>query len=318
MKRCRIGIIGPGNIATTVASALIGIEELQLVAVASRDLAKAQAFKEKFNVEKAYGSYQELYQDQNVDLVYIATPHGFHHDQMMEAISYHKNILCEKAFCLNRQEAEEVIAYAKAQDVFIAEAMLPAYLSSREVIKNLLKEGLIGEITHYHGVFGTPIWHVERVHEASLGGGALLDIGLYPLYFALDQFGFDARIEQVYMNEVGGVDQSETIILRYPNRLKATITASTSESLGIYGEIIGTKGSIYIENIARPEWIEVRDHNHELVKRIAPLRTTSGYEAEFLACAKAIEAGLKETTEMPATDTLALLDYMDRIRWFHP
>ena len=318
MNCSRIGIIGPGNIATTVATALIGIEELQLYAVASRDLAKAQMFKEKFKVEIAYGSYQELYQDPNVDLVYIATPHAFHHDQMMEAISYHKNILCEKAFCLNRQEAEEVICYAKSQEVFIAEAMLPAYLSSREVIKNLLKEGLIGEVTHYHGVFGTPIWQVERVHEASLGGGALLDIGLYPLYFALDQFGFDARIEQVYMNEIGGVDQSETIILRYPNRLKATITASTSEALGIYGEIIGTKGSIYIENIARPEWIEVRDRNHELVKRIAPLRTTSGYEAEFLACAKAINAGLKETTEMPTTDTIALLDYMDRIRWFHP
>lgn len=312
----RIGFLGPGNIAHVVVNSLKDDPNLTLYAVASRDIEKAKEFCENYGFQVAYGSYEELYSDPLVDLIYIATPHSFHYEQMMAAIAHHKNVLCEKAFCLNHREATQVFAAAEHAGVFVAEAMVPAYQSSRTIIDDLLKEEPIGDLISYHGVFGASIWHVPRVHEKALGGGALLDIGLYPLYFALSHFGDDPRIEQVYLQEVNNVDQSETIILRYPNRLKATITASTVENLGMYGEIFGNNGSIYIENIARPEWIEIRNNKHEVEKRIANLRVGSGYLEEFMAAKEDILAGRKTSSRMKKEDTLTLLDYLDRIRWF--
>ena len=316
-RMIRIGFLGPGAIASVMADVLKKVPLVELYAVASRDLERAEAFKKIHKFSVAYGSYDDLYGDPSVDLIYIATPHAFHYEQMMAAIAHHKNIICEKAFCLNRKEAEAVFLAAEEAGVFVAEAMIPAYLPSRVIIDEVIKENLIGDLLSFHGVFGAPLWHVKRVREKDLGGGALLDIGVYPLYFVLTHFGPTPRIEQVYLNEVNGVDQSETIIMRYDNRFKVSITISAVESLGIYGEIIGTNGSIYIENIARPEWIEVRNQQHEVIKRLDASQMINGYECEFIRCVEDIKAGKLTSSAMKKEDTIMLLDYLDRIRWFH-
>src|SRR5690554_6492327 len=190
-----LAVLGPGNIAQVVMEAIQGKVDIHFYAVASRDIKKAQAFQAKYGFEVAYGSYEELYQDDNVDLVYIATPHAFHYQQMKECIKHKKNILCEKAFTLNLKEAEEILDLAKEHQVFVSEAMLTAYLPSRKLIQDILDSKIIGELLEYKGVFANKLMHVERVVTKSLGGGSLLDIGIYPLYFAISTFGKDFKLE---------------------------------------------------------------------------------------------------------------------------
>jgi predicted dehydrogenase len=189
-KILKLGIIGAGNIASVVSKALNGFPHIRKYAVASRNYERASIFRVDYGFDKAYGSYDELIYDNNIDLVYIATPHAFHYEQMLACIEHKKPVLCEKAFCLNYQQAEEVIRKARENHVFVCEAMCPAFLPSRKILNDLLHSGIIGEVKSSYSVFGNYLLNVERVREKNLGGGALLDIGIYPLYFTLSTFGY--------------------------------------------------------------------------------------------------------------------------------
>ena len=155
----RIGIIGCGNIAGTLASTMVKMGDgIQLVAAASRDIAKAEEFASRFGIEKAYGSYEELYQDEDIDLVYIAVPHSHHKKEMIDAINHGKAVLCEKAFCVNAAEAEEVFALAKEKRVFVAEAIWTRYMPSRKRIDEIISSGQIGRVVSISANLGYKIF----------------------------------------------------------------------------------------------------------------------------------------------------------------
>jgi len=313
-KKLNLGIIGPGKIAATIAKALDNIKGINKYSVASRSIERAQEFKNNFGFIKAYGSYKEMLEDDNVDLVYIATPHSFHYQNMLMCIEHKKNIICEKAFCLNEKQASEVIKKAKENNVFICEALCTAFLPSVKILNDLLESNIIGEVTSSYSVFGANLLGVERVIKKELGGGALLDIGIYPLFFTLNTFGFNCVIEDVKMKMYNDVDESEIVTLSYPNKVKCIIEASIRDNLGMYSDIFGTKGKIHIENIGRPEFIDVYDNDNNLIKHIDNLRNTSGYEYEFISCMNAINSDKLETDEMTHDKTLKLLEFMDKIR----
>ena len=312
-RHINLGVLGPGNIAHTVIKAIKDVEGINKYAVASRTMEKAEAFKNEFNFTKAYGSYEELLQDDKVDLVYIATPHAFHYEQMLMCIKYKKNIICEKAFCLNANHAKHILDLAKENNIFITEALLTGFLPSRAVINELLESSIIGEVKSFYGVFGNELMHVERVINKDLGGGALFDIGIYPLYFCLSTFGWNPTIIDKQIEMYNDVDKHLIVKFKYPNNIEATVETSISENLGIFGEITGTKGKIIIQNIARPDKIEVYDNNGKLIKKIEDLRSTTGYEYEFIEARDTILEGKIETKAMPHKDTIRLLECIDMI-----
>lgn len=308
-----LAVLGPGKIAEVVMEAIKGKVDLHFYAVASRDINRAKAFQEKHHFEVAYGSYEELYLDDAVDLIYIATPHAFHFAQMKECIKHKKNILCEKAFTLNLAETEEILSMAKEYQVFVAEAMLTAYLPSKKLLQDILKTGIIGELVEYKGVFANKLMHVERVVNKSLGGGSLLDIGIYPLYFAISTFGKDFFIENIQIKPFQGIDETAQFTLKYPNGFKANIYSSISEDAGIYCEILGTKGRMYIENVARPSKIVIYDIDGKIIRKYENIRETSGYEYEFIACVDAIQQDKIETPYMQHEDTRILMKTMEQV-----
>ena len=182
----RIGIVGCGNIAHTLAGVMTRLpEHMRIEAVAARDGHRARSFADEFGVAKAYGSYEELYSDDDVDLVYVATPHSHHMQCMLDALSHGRHVLCEKAFCVNARQAEAVFALARERHLFVAEAIWTRYMPSRRMISDIIESGRIGRVTTITANLGYSIIHKPRIADPALGGGALLDIGVYPLNFVL-------------------------------------------------------------------------------------------------------------------------------------
>ena len=172
----KIGILGAGHISRSVAPTLVAMPEIECYAVASRSLEKAEGFAREFGFAKAYGSYEEMLADPLVELVYVATPHSHHFEHMMLCIDHGKNILCEKAFTVNGMEARAIQKAAAEKGVFVAEAIWPRYMPSRNVIRSVLESGIIGTPNTLTGNLSYDIDEVRRIREPELAGGALLDI----------------------------------------------------------------------------------------------------------------------------------------------
>ena len=180
----KVGILGAGRIAATMAKTLNGMKEAEAYAVASRSPEKAEEFARKNHVEKAYGSYEEMLADEEVELVYIATPHSHHLEHGKLCISYGKPVLCEKSFTANAAQARELLDYAAEKKVFITEAIWTRYMPSRKMIDDIIASGELGEIKMISANLGYELTDKERMLRPDLAGGALLDVGVYTLNFA--------------------------------------------------------------------------------------------------------------------------------------
>ncbi len=310
MKKIKFAVLGPGRIAEIVLNAIKEKVDFTYYAVASRDINRATSFMNKHGFSKAYGSYEELYRDELVDLIYIATPHAFHYEQMKECIIHKKHVICEKPFTINATQTEEVLSLANKNKVLVAEALMTAYLPSRNVIKNILDSKEIGDLISYNGVFAYPLMHVERVVTKSLGGGTLLDIGIYPLYFAISMFGTNFEIKDIQIKQLNDIDSSTSFNLYYPNGFRANIYTSIEEDKGAYGDVFGTNGRIHIENICRPSKIIIYDQFGNVKRSIS---FENGYEYEFQAVLNALTNGKLECPEMTQKDTLFLMKTTDKI-----
>jgi predicted dehydrogenase len=309
----KLGILGPGKIARVVADALSHEPSIELYAVGSTSYERAIEFKEHYHMKKAYGSYIELVKDEDVELIYIATPHAFHYEHMKLCLTNGKHIVCEKAFTLSTKDAIEIFKLAEEKHLFITEAMVPAYLPSTKVIDELLAQQVIGDIIEVYACFGVNLMHVDRVVKKELGGGAMYDIGIYPLFFFLNHFGFDSAIQDKQVEYQNNVDIYARVTLLNKNKIKGVIETRIDQNIGIYGIIKGTKGSIYIENIARPEFIVVKDNNNQIIKRFDSLRNTSGYEYEFRGATEAIIHNQIQTLSMPHFHSIKLLQLIEEI-----
>ena len=311
----KIGILGAGNISRKVAPALVALPEIECYAAASRELDKAEAFAREFGFEKAYGSYEEMLSDPQVELVYVATPPSHHFEHMMLCLEHGKHVICEKAFTLNARQAETVFAAAKARGLYAAEAIWTRYMPSRGLIQDVLDSGVIGKPNTLTANLSYVIGGVRRIWDPALAGGALLDIGVYGLNFALMHFGSDiVRVDSSVAKMDTGVDGMEVITLHYRDGRMAVLTHSVycrSDRMGI---IHGDKGYLVVENINNPQSVQVFDCNDNLVARYAVPEQVNGYEYEFSEAVRCIREGKLEPDSIPHADTIHVMEMMDSLR----
>lgn len=311
----KIGVLGAGAIANKVISAVVQLDKIQCWAVASRDLEKAQAFAEKYGFPKAYGSYEELVSDPEVELVYVATPHSHHFDHIMLCLTHGKAVLCEKAFTLNAEQAKKIKEYAQERQLYTAEAIWTRYMPSRKMIQELLDSDVIGKPNTLTANLSYVIADKKRIYDPALAGGALLDIGVYGLNFALMHFGNDiVRVESSVAKMDTGVDGMETITLHYRDGRMAVLTHSVycrSDRMGI---IHGDKGYLVVENINNPQSIRVFDTEDRLLARYDVPEQVNGYEYEFREAARCIGEGKLEADSIPHRNTMEVMELMDSLR----
>ncbi len=311
----RIGIIGAGHIAGKVSKTLRQMDEVRCYAVAARELWRAAAFAGENGFEKSYGSYEALVRDPEVELVYVATPHSFHYPHVKLALEHGKHVLCEKSFMLNAREAEELTTLARQKGLLLAEAIWTRYMPFSKTIKEVVDSGVIGNARMLSANLGYPVDWKERLIKPELGGGALLDLGVYCLNFALMYFGSDiADIRTACVKGESGVDMQETIALIYRDGRIANLHATAWCATDRQGVIGGDKGFLVVDNINNPTSATAWDrYGTQLGHWEAPPRI-SGFEYEFLACRDAIAHGRCEPADMPHSETLKVMRLMDTLR----
>ena len=311
----KIGILGAGKIAHSVVPAMIALAEIECCAVASRDFEKAKAFAQQYGFQKAYGSYEEMLCDPDVELVYVATPHSHHFEHMMLCMEHGKAVLCEKAFTMNAQQARKIQEYANEHGIFAAEAIWPRYMPSRKIIDDVIASGIIGKVNTLTANLSYVIHQVPRIYEPALAGGALLDIGVYGINFALMHFGTDIeRVESSVQMTSTGVDAMETITIFYKDGRMAVLTHSIYARSDRKGIIHGDQGYIVVENVNNPQSVSVYDVNDQLIAHHPVPEQINGYEYHFAECARALEEGWKESRSMPLADSVYMMEFMDGLR----
>lgn len=310
-----LAILGAGKIAHTMARTVKQMEDVNLYAVASRSMERAEAFAKEYGVEKAYGSYEEMLQDKNVDLVYIATPHSHHCEHMKLCADYGKPMLCEKAFTVTAKEAEEAIAYAKERNILVAEAMWVRYMPMTKTLKEILASGRIGEVIGLTANLGYAIMDKERIFRPELGGGALLDLGVYTLNFATTVFGDDVKkIDSSVVKHDTGIDKKEFVNLTYENGEMAGLFNTAETVSDRKGVIYGTKGYIMVDNINNYEAFHIYNQQHELEETIERPEQITGFEYQVRACKRALEEGKLECEEMPHAHTIKIMQIIEEVR----
>ena len=311
----RMGIIGAGKIASSMGKTLQGMDTVKRYAIAARDYERAKVFAEQYEFDKAYGSYEEMLLDPMVDLVYVATPHSHHYDQVKMCLEHGKHVLCEKAFTVNEKQARDLFAMAKERKLLLTEAIWTRYMPMRKPLEEVLASGVIGNPYMLTANLSYIIDWKERIKKPELAGGALLDIGIYTLNFASMAFGDD--IEKITgtatFNEYG-MDMQENITILYKDGRMAALNASARSLSDRRGIIYGDKGYIETENINNCEGIKVFDTERKQIACYETPKQITGYEYEVEACVYAIEHGELECPEMPHEETLRMLRWMDELR----
>lgn len=311
----KLAILGPGRIAHTVAPALVALPEIECYAVASTNLERAQAFAVKFGFQKAYGSYEEMLRDPQVELVYITTPHSHHYEQMMLCLEHGKHVICEKAFTVNAHQAKKVFALAKEKGLYVAEAIWTRYMPSRKIIQAILDSGVIGKLNVVTGNLSYKIDYKERLVDPALAGGALLDVGIYGLNFALMHFGNDIdRVESSVQMTPSGVDGMESITIFFKDGRMAVLNHSMYARSDRKGIFHGDKGYVVVENINNPNAVNVYNDNDELLAHYDVPEQINGYEYEFKEAVRCIAAGKTESDSMSAAESIFVMELMDTLR----
>lgn len=315
MGKIKMGFLGAGDMAETMAQTVVQMPELEPWAVAARDGGRAEAFREKYGFARSYDSYEALAADPEVELVYIATPHSHHARQAIMCMEAGKGVLCEKAFTGNARQAEEVLAYSAAHKVFITEAIWTRYMPFSRTINEVLASGVIGKPTLLTANLGYVISHVPRIQDPALAGGALLDLSVYPINFASMIFGGEIEeLSTACTFTPSGVDGMDSITLRFEGGEMAVLTSSMYSRMDRKGIVYGDKGYIVVDNINNPEGLHVMNLDWEEVAAYRAPTQISGYEYELLACVKALREGHIECPEMPHGETLRIMKLMDEIR----
>lgn len=311
----KMGILGAGNIGGMMARTIEGMENVESYAVAARDYKKAKSFAEQYGVEKAFGTYEDMLMDPEVELVYVATPHSHHYEHMKLCLKYGKNILCEKAFTANAREAKEILKEAKEKKLLVAEAIWTRYMPMRKTLDEIMASGVIGDITSLTANLGYVVGHLPRMEEPSLAGGALLDLGVYPINFASMAFGDKIKkVSSISVMTDKGVDASNSITLIFEDGKMAQIHSNMMAATDRTGMIFGSKGYIQVQNINNCEGIRVFDTEHQLVKEYETPKQITGYEYEVEACMEAMNKGELECRQMPHSEIIRIMELMDSLR----
>ncbi|MEK0245665.1 Gfo/Idh/MocA family oxidoreductase [Bifidobacterium mongoliense] len=322
-RKIKVAILGAGGIAHAMALTLNRMADdprytnlVEPYAVAARDGERAADFARQYGLPVSYGSYEEILADPEVDLVYIATPHSLHAEQGEQCLRAGKNILVEKSFTANTAQAERLLATARETGLLCTEAIWTRYMPSRTIIHDLLASGIIGEIRTVSANLGYTITGKARLTDPALAGGALLDVGVYPLNFVdmiLEGRPYD-RMATAMTPYQTGVDAQSTTTLFYPDTVMAVSYSSMVSISDRDGVVWGTDGHLICRNINDISAVDVYDRDYRLVKHVDMPEQLTGYEYEVASAANAILDGARECPEAPHTDTLRIMRLMDDIR----
>lgn len=317
MKNINWGIIGLGKMARIFAEDLVQVETARLYAAASRTKDKATAFATDFNAEKAYSSYEQLIEDEKIDVVYIATPHAFHFDLAMQSLRAKKHVLCEKPMCMNLQQTQELIAEAKKQKRFLMEAIWTRFMPSTKKVIALLNEKRIGNLISIEADFGIkPVFDSDsRLFKKSLGGGSLLDIGIYPVFLSLLCLGKPSKINAMARKTTTGVDNSCNMLFDYVSGEKAILKSNFESETPCEAELFGSKGSIKMHSrFHQSEKIEVLDEHRNTVEIFELPYQGNGYIDEIEEVNSCIHEGKTESDLLPLEFSLHLAQILDGVK----
>ncbi len=312
----RWGIIGSGNIASQFARGLQSVPDAELLAIGSRAQASADEFGDEFNIPRRYPTYEQLAHDPDVDAIYISTPHPFHYANAMLCIEAGKAVLCEKPFALNAREATEMIAAARAKGTFLMEAMWTRFIPAFREVKARIDDGEIGDLQRIRAAFGfrTEYDPQHRLFSPKLGGGALLDVGIYPISLASYYFGQPSRIDSAVRFAPTGVDEYAALICTYDSGYIAELATATRTEMINDAEIGGTEGVIRI----LPPWFVPQNgyivHKGDSEQHYQPEFVGNGYNYEAQEVARCLREGLLESPVITLDETLAIMQTLDNIR----
>lgn len=315
-KKIRWGILGTGWIAEKMVEAIAAVDDASLVAVGSRTSEKANEFARRFNVGTAHGSYEALANDPHVDVVYIATPNTLHCDNTIMCLRNGKAVLCEKPFAMNENEVLRMISTAREHNLFLMEAFWTRFLPSISKVRELIASGVLGEVRHIksdHAKFRT-FDPDNRAFNKSLGGGSLLDIGIYPVFLTLLLWGEPDQIDSVPYIGSTGVDESLALTFKYNDGRIATLYSSFTVDSTVETHICGTDGRLKMsrwwfcpvpmelaKGEGQPEKIELNYRGN-------------GYNYEVEEVDRCLRARKMESEILPLDFSLRLIRLLDRIR----
>ncbi|HZZ74377.1 MAG TPA: Gfo/Idh/MocA family oxidoreductase [Puia sp.] len=319
MEIIRWGILGCGRIARKFASDLTLVDGAELSAVAARRIEDAQVFAKEFPARHVHGSYKDLVTNPAVDVIYVASPHALHHEHTLLCLNHQKAVLCEKAFALNLRQAKEMVEVSRNRKVFLMEALWSKFLPQYNKLQELIAAGELGEIKSILVNFGfipqPPV--PARLFDPALGGGSLLDIGIYNVFLVLSILGRPDTIEASMTPGPDGVDEQCASLFKYKNGAMAQLFSSLSSNLGTDADISGTKSRLrltarFYAPSATIELYSGREDSREII----PVHKEggSGYQYEARHVGECLRKGLTESPVMSHNDSLLIMETMDRIR----
>ena len=316
MKKYKWGILTAGKMSAKFVKALKLLDNAKLYAVAARDISKAKMFAQEYGIKKYYGSYDELATDSEVEIIYIASPHSYHFEHTMLCLKNRKAVLCEKAFSLNALEAQVMIDEARKQNVFLMEALWPPFQPIYKKTKELLLKGNIGKLMHIDAKFGfqPPYDPSDRKFNLSLGGGSLLDIGIYPVHDVLYYMGVPDYVTAKATFTDLGVENSINIIFGFNDGRTASVFSSFKAAAGIGCTLYGENGNL--------SFSRGRDMSQQLTMAVngkTPVDFSfipegMGYHFEADEVMRCVEQGKIESPVAPHSYTLQLISILDKVR----
>ena len=317
MKKIRWGILGTGTIAHKFASDLQFVENAELVAVGSRSLENAKIFAEEFNIKLSFESYKELAECDQIDIVYIATPNNLHHPNTLLCLNNGKAVLCEKPLALNEKQVLEMIALAHQKNLFLMDALWTKFLPHYRKMTEIVKSGTLGELKVVLANFGF-LANAEphsRLLNPALGGGSLMDIGIYNIFTTLDILGEPDQINVSINSTEQGIDEQCAVIFKYNNGAMASLFSSISANLGTEVEISGTLGRL---KLTTPFYDSTSVLEYYLDGKKTVIETEKeeglGYQYEARHATNCLLNGMTESTVVPHAESILLMQTLDKIR----
>ncbi len=315
-KTIKWGILATGNIANSLAEAIADSKGGKVVACASRSQEAADRFGKKWKIKRCYQGYEALAADPDVEIIYIATPHNLHYENMKMCLSAGKHVLCEKPLTLNAKESAEMIALARSKGLFLMEAVWMRFTPAIQQLRKWVHDGLIGDVRLITADFNFnhPFDPKHRLYNPELGGGALLDLGIYPLSFTTNLLGFPDHIDTRATIGSTGVDEFGAYLLDYANGAKALLSSGMRTNRPISALVSGSLGSIEVPHMfLRPDHLVVHLDGKKPKKHKLPYRS-NGYIHEVEAVHACLNAGQTECDVMPLDETQQMMALFDRLR----
>jgi predicted dehydrogenase len=316
-KKYNWAILGCGKIAKKFSNDLKLLPNANLYAAASRTFQRAKDFSQELGFEKAYGSYEEMVADPKVDAVYVATPHSHHHEHTLLCLNQKKAVLCEKAFAMNKNEVEEMIACARKNNTFLMEAFWTMFQPSFNKAMEIVNSGELGKlkIVRSDFAFNATFDKSKRLYNVKLGGGSLLDIGIYPVFAALTSLGKPEIIKTFVDFSITGSEESISMIFKYKDGQMANLTSSFAGFSPTQTEYWFEKGYM----VLNPKWhaptnITIWKDGGEVQTFPSEHKQGTGYQYEAAHVMECLDAGKIESNKMPWQMSLDLMETLDRIR----